>query len=220
LIRDLGICGQSELDILGAMIDKKINCVKSSSMGRVFDAASAVLGLRRVSTCEGEASMVLQFAAERFLETGGAASAAKAAAAECAAPDSAADVAAAKTAAAGPDVCLLRPDDGGGEFRIPAAGIIRELAERRLGGEDTDRLAFVFHRQAAAMIAAGCEEARRKSGLETVVLTGGVMQNLLLLDLTVPELERRGFRVLTHRMIPANDGGIGVGQALYALTHL
>ena len=206
IVRALGICGQSEMDILSAMIDKRINCVKSSSMGRLFDAASAVLGLRRVSTCEGEASMVLQFAAERFRETKGA--------------DAVEELSAAETVGSGSDLCLLRSDDGGGEFRIPAAGIIGELAERRLGGEDVDRLAYVFHRQAAALIAAGCEEARRESGLETVALTGGVMQNLLLLDLTVPELKKRGFRVLTHRMIPANDGGIGVGQALYALTHL
>jgi hydrogenase maturation protein HypF len=52
--------------------------------------------------------------------------------------------------------------------------------------------------------------------LSTVALSGGVFQNLLLLSETVARLEGRGFRVLTHRQVPANDGGISLGQAVIA----
>lgn len=62
----LGICTAKEYKLLSVMAEKKVNAVSSTSAGRLFDAASAVLGIRRFSTFEGEASMALQFAAEKF----------------------------------------------------------------------------------------------------------------------------------------------------------
>lgn len=62
----LGICTEKEYKLLSVMAEKKVNAVSSTSAGRLFDAASAVLGIRRSSTFEGEASMALQFAAEKF----------------------------------------------------------------------------------------------------------------------------------------------------------
>ncbi|MGL5174601.1 MAG: hypothetical protein ACRC75_12170, partial [Olsenella sp.] len=56
------------------------------------------------------------------------------------------------------------------------------------------------------------------SGCGTVALSGGVLQNALLLDLCAKRLEREGFRVLRHRMYPPNDGGIALGQALYGMV--
>jgi hydrogenase maturation protein HypF len=55
------------------------------------------------------------------------------------------------------------------------------------------------------------------TGLGTVALSGGCFQNRLLLELAVPRLEAAGFRVLLHRQVPCNDGGISLGQA--ALAH-
>ena len=234
---------KSELSILSQMIEKGINTVPSSSMGRLFDAASAVLGFRRESTCEGEASMVLQFAAERAEQIWKA------------------DVTEPAAQILGwiPEITeeLSRDEQTGGGiplkdwnlnigaescgkghaeksadeseqnagtpdpiFRIPADQLLLELAERRLSGEDPDRLALGFHQCVAEMIAAGCEQSRRVCGLQTVCLTGGVLQNQLLSRLTKRKLKEKHFRVLTHSMIPANDGGIALGQAYYGMRAL
>ena len=96
--------------------------------------------------------------------------------------------------------------------------MIAELAERRLAGEDPKTLALAFHVWMADAVRMGCRAAREKTGLRDVCLTGGVMQNSLLLQLAGEALESEGFRVLTHRLCPANDGGIALGQAYYAMS--
>ena len=67
------------------------------------------------------------------------------------------------------------------------------------------------------MIADACLMASGETGIKDVVLTGGVYQNTLLLKYSKRYLEEKGLKVLTHRMIPPNDGGICLGQAVYAL---
>ncbi len=77
-------------------------------------------------------------------------------------------------------------------------------------------IAARFHHGLAAAIADGCTLLREASGLGVVALSGGVFQNLLLLRAAVGLLERRGFRVLLHRRVPPNDGGISLGQVAIA----
>lgn len=187
VIRKLGLCNDVELSFMESMIDGNINCVTSTSAGRLFDAASAVLGIRRVNSCEGEASMVLQFRAEE------------------------------KT---GQSPVQLKSYEEDGMFRFPTEQLIRELAERRLAGEDPSALANVFHATLADIIVQGCELSRKKTGINTVALSGGCMQNLLLVDLCRRQLEEHKFHVLLHSMTAPNDGGIGLGQALYAMNLL
>ena len=88
--------------------------------------------------------------------------------------------------------------------------------ERRLAGNDVDELAYAFHVGLADFVEASCLAAREKTGVGIVALTGGCYQNLLLLDLTVERLRAQGFRVLTHSLLPPNDGGIALGQAVAA----
>ena len=64
-----------------------------------------------------------------------------------------------------------------------------------------------------------CKMLREKTGIKTAALSGGVFQNKLLLRLTKQLLEQDGFRVLIHELVPANDGGIALGQAYYALCN-
>jgi hydrogenase maturation protein HypF len=68
----------------------------------------------------------------------------------------------------------------------------------------------------ARMVVAACERLRESTGLGVVALSGGVFQNLLLLERTVAWLEALGFRVLVHSRVPPNDGGISLGQAAVA----
>jgi hydrogenase maturation protein HypF len=77
-----------------------------------------------------------------------------------------------------------------------------------------------FHNGLAAATVAACQALREKSRLETVALSGGVFQNMLLLERTVAGLERTGFRALVHSRVPPNDGGISLGQTAVAAARL
>jgi hydrogenase maturation protein HypF len=80
-------------------------------------------------------------------------------------------------------------------------------------GRPREEIAAAFHETVAAGAAAACAEAAEP---RTVVLSGGTFQNVRLLDSTRRRLEALGFRVLTHRNVPPNDGGISYGQAAVA----
>jgi hydrogenase maturation protein HypF len=75
-------------------------------------------------------------------------------------------------------------------------------------------IAAKFHNTLAEMIVAACERVRAASGLDRVCLTGGTFQNFTLLTRTVERLRRRGFEVFLHTKVPANDGGLALGQAM------
>ena len=94
------------------------------------------------------------------------------------------------------------------------------MAEGRQAGENAGYLAWLFHRELAEMIVRICARLRSETGNHTVALSGGVYQNLLLLRYSVERLEEEGFHVLTHHLIPPNDGGICLGQAAAAMAYL
>lgn len=73
-----------------------------------------------------------------------------------------------------------------------------------------------FHRTLAEIVRGACRRLREESNVEKVALSGGVFQNALLLQETVHLLTEDGFTVLTHRLVPANDGGLALGQAYLA----
>ncbi len=185
----LSLCDEKTFRLQSVMADKGINTVTSTSAGRLFDAVSAILGIRRSSTFEGESSMCLEFAAERFEKQQ----------AECE-----------KTAVR---------IDGSGFETIDTTSLAGEIARRFIDGEGADKLAFVFHASLADGIVKCCESISRKTGVKKCALSGGVFQNKLLLRLTKQQLEALGFDVLIHSFVPANDGGIALGQAYYALCN-
>ena len=185
----LSLCDKKTFRLQSVMADKGINTVTSTSAGRLFDAVSAILGIRRSSTFEGESSMCLEFAAERFEKQQ----------AECE-----------KTAVR---------IDGSGFETIDTTSLAGEIARRFIDGEAADKLAFVFHTSLADGIVKCCESISRKTGVKKCALSGGVFQNKLLLRLTKQQLEALGFEVLIHSLVPANDGGIALGQAYYALCN-
>ncbi|MFC4907108.1 carbamoyltransferase HypF [Actinomadura gamaensis] len=115
--------------------------------------------------------------------------------------------------AAGRHQARLTEDD---PFRLHATDLVRAALTDLDAGTPPPVIASRFHHGLAFALADGCELVRQRTGLATVALSGGVFQNLLLLDLTVTELERRGFAVLVHRQVPPNDGGLSLGQAAVA----
>ena len=73
-----------------------------------------------------------------------------------------------------------------------------------------------FHQTLIHMFAELCAGIRKDTGLSRVVLSGGVFQNLILLTGLIKVLEKENFKVFSHTQVPANDGGISLGQAMVA----
>ncbi len=196
IIEKLGLCSEQECKVQFTMADRKINAVMSTSAGRLFDAVSAILGIRRQSSFEGEASTALQFAAEEFEQKG------KLNGNEI--WDNVQPVISELE-----ERCLLNTE-----------ALVKQIVEAKLQGTDSGELAYLFHQTLAEQIVAVCMEARKSSGRNKVALSGGVFQNRLLLCLTEERLGQEGFEVLRHHMIPPNDGGIAIGQAAYGMNRL
>lgn len=149
-----------------------INSPLTSSAGRLFDAAAALLGVRDTITYEGQAAIELEQLADPAEKT--------------------AYRARIDDVVHGEDLIAALLDDPGTKAKRAAR----------------------FHNGVADAIARTCDRFRGHS--DTVALSGGVFQNVLLLDRTVEQLEQKGFRVLTHRNVPTNDGGISFGQVAVA----
>jgi hydrogenase maturation protein HypF len=97
------------------------------------------------------------------------------------------------------------------------AALVRAVHDDLVAGRPRAEIAAAFHEAVAAASAELCAEAAEP---RTVVLSGGSFQNLRLLGSTRARLDRLGFRVLTHRRVPPNDGGISYGQAAVAAARL
>ncbi len=100
--------------------------------------------------------------------------------------------------------------------RIPIQPIIRALTREALKGASFAELAGRFHQTLVELFSEVVRRISRNSGLKTVVLSGGVFQNEILLTRLHKSLKAAGFRVLTHRLVPPNDGGLALGQAAIA----
>ena len=105
-------------------------------------------------------------------------------------------------------------DDG--LLRLGGADLVRAVVSDQSAGVAPPLIAARFHNGLAAATVAACPAVREETGLGTVALSGGVFQNMLLLERTVADLEAGGFRVLTHSRVPPNDAGISLGQAAVA----
>lgn len=189
ITEQLGFCTSEEASMQLVMIEKGINSITSTSAGRLFDGISAMLGLCKKSTFEGEGAMQLQFAAERYKSKPGKMEGQK----------------------------NLKDVDG--LLQMDTADMVRHCLVGIRHGKTVAELAHEFHRQLTAWICSACRMARAQTGLQAVVLTGGVFQNLLLLDMCRCTLEDDGFTVLRHHLVPANDGGLALGQALWGAAN-
>ncbi len=99
---------------------------------------------------------------------------------------------------------------------VETRSIVGEVVEDLLAGRDAAEISARFHRTMAEVVVAGCERIRETGGASAVALSGGTFQNGLLMEQVVELLTGKGFTVYRHRRVPANDGGLALGQAVLA----
>jgi hydrogenase maturation protein HypF len=179
-----------ELTVLRRQLERNVQCVPTSSMGRLFDAVSSLLGVRHTASYEAQAAMELEHLADE--EAGGRTGEG------------------ALSACAGPYRFAVSGEE------IDAAPMLRAIVDDMRRGCPTGPIAASFHLAVAELIADTADRLRDATGIERVALSGGVFQNVLLLRLARAALEARGLRVLTHRLVPPNDGGLALGQVAVA----
>ncbi len=193
----LGGLDEQTRSVTATMIERGINSPRTSSMGRLFDAAAAILGICDQATYEGEPAIELEAAAWRALgsestcPTGNMASFSV-------------------TESSRPDDCHV----------LNSKPLFEALLEGIRAGAAADRLALDFHVSVARVSARIASEICTREGLDTVALSGGVFMNRLMLQLLTRELKSMGLTVLVPHSVPVNDGCIAYGQAAIARAHL
>lgn len=171
-------CSVVEQGVLAQQLETGLNCVPTSSFGRLFDALAALAGVRQVVTYEAQAAIELE-------------------------------------ALAAPDITsryTFALMDG----FFDAAPVIREVATDVVAGVSAEIIAAKFHNAITDLIVNLSLQLRTQTGLNSVALSGGVFQNATLLKLVIAALEESDFDILTHRLVPPNDGGLALGQAMIA----
>ncbi|MFH8891810.1 carbamoyltransferase HypF [Streptomyces sp. NPDC017949] len=184
-------CPPDELRVLERQLERGLNCVPTSSMGRLFDAVSSLAGIRHLAGYEAQAAIELEAAA---LEAG-------------------------TGYGDGYAFGLRRPAAGGsGPVVADPAPVLAAVVADVRAGTARPVIAARFHAGVAALVGTLCGLARDRHDLDTVALTGGVFANTLLSAACADDLRGRGFTVLRHHRVPPNDGGLALGQLVVAGT--
>lgn len=183
--------------VTATMIERGINSPRTSSMGRLFDAAAAILGICDKATYEGEPAIELEAAAWRAFSSESACPAGNMASFSV-------------TESSRPDDCHV----------LNSRPLFEALLEGIRAGAAAYRLALDFHIAIARSSARIAREICAREGIDTVALSGGVFMNRLLLQLLTRELKDAGLTVLVPQTVPVNDGCIAYGQAAVARTRL
>lgn len=167
-----------EQKMIVEMLSKNINSPAATSMGRLFDAVAALLGVRMKSSFEGQSAMEVEFLA---LDN--------------------------TTKESYPIIII----ENNGLFEWEWRPVITELLNDVDANIPKSKIARKFHNTLSEYIV----EMAKKINVPRIVLSGGCFQNMILLNQTITLLRRNGFTPYWHQRIPANDGGISLGQ-IYA----
>jgi hydrogenase maturation protein HypF len=173
-------CPADERRALAHQLDSGLRCVPTSSMGRLFDAVSALIGIRQVVAYEAQAAIELEGVSR------------------------AADADTIRYSFSVDRDCAPMAVDPCPVLGAIVADLRSGVAKAVIGAR--------FHRAVADLVVEMAETEGPSTGI--VALSGGVFQNTLLLRLSLEGLRHRGFRPITHRRVPPNDGGIALGQLL------
>lgn len=172
-----------KLTFVQDMMVKGVNCPRTSSMGRLFDAVAAMIGIRYTVAYEGQAALELEMMAED------------------------------RESESYPFEWLF--EEGYQILPHPIIrGVVRDIEKRVSPAVISAR----FHQTVIRMASGLCRVIRKDTGLNRVALSGGVFQNALLLNGLIRELSADRFEVFSHSLVPANDGGISLGQAVCAAS--
>ncbi len=166
-----------ERELVASQLTSGIGCVRTTSVGRLFDGVSSLLGVRHRVTYEAQAAIELEALARTV------------------------DRAAALT---------MKVE--GDQLRLE--GLLSDIVSELRAGTSPAALALGFHHALADATAQLAGDLAHRAEVGAIGLTGGVFQNRLLLALVRTNLQRSGFEVLTHNVVPANDGGLSLGQAV------
>lgn len=189
----LGGLDEQTRSITTTMIKRNINSPRTSSMGRLFDAAAAILDICGTATYEGEPAIELEAAAWHALGS---------------------------RTVRPIDYQSGIPTSVDDSTILDSQPLIEALLEGIEAGASPDRLALGFHIVIARASARIASEICAREGINTVALSGGVFMNRLLLRLLTRELKDAGLAVLVPCTVPVNDGCIAYGQAAVARARL
>ncbi len=180
------------LRLIGDMITNNFNCIPTSSCGRLFDAVASLLGIRHVMSFEGQAAMELETLAARRLR----------------ASSSTLEELLANQ--------LEQSDfmDSSTSTILPIGPFVHSIIKALHDGQSREQAALAFHVQFICSISNYVEKIQKTTGIQTVVLSGGCLQNRLLLKGLYHALEQNRFSVYTGSEVPVNDGGISLGQVI------
>ncbi|MGP3998970.1 carbamoyltransferase HypF [Streptomyces sp. 8N706] len=199
-------CLPGERRLLARQLERGLNCVPTSSMGRLFDAVSSLAGVCHRVDYEAQAAMELENAALKRLEDCGPGY-------RFALGPAAVEAGVVRSEAAGQGPVGLGED---GPLLADPGPVLAAAVEDLRSGEAAGLVAARFHLAVAALVHTICAAARERTGLETVALTGGVFCNAVLTVACAETLGAGGFTVLRHRKVPPNDGGLALGQLMVA----
>lgn len=176
------------VEIIESQIERNLNTVQTSSMGRLFDAVAAILQLGKYNRFEAELPMTLESAIQAGIE------------------DSYKVTWSINNTAATTDTT----------HQLDYRTMLKQLLEDKTNGVSVGIISAKFHNWAAAAMTGFAKKAKKTHGIKTVALSGGVFCNNYLANRTIQLLKKSGFFVLYNRRLPVNDGGIAAGQAAIA----
>jgi len=193
---------RSKWRTLAQMAARGLNSPSTSSLGRLFDAVAALVGLPEGAGVEPYAGTLL-YEGQAAIEL---------------------EIAAFQASSAGdtrkniyPFTLKMRDST---ETLLNVTPMFRAIVSDIREGIPISSIASCFHRSIAALLATTCAGVRARTGLNIVALSGGVFQNRLLLEQLVTRLEEMAFQVYINRRVPPNDGGISLGQIAVAAAQL
>ena len=185
---DLGLTSDdSRFPLVKAALKNDINTYFSSSAGRLFDTVSAILGIRDFNSYEGECAVALENLADYAIKN---------------------DIS--------PYPLKVLVESSESCYVVSRRELILSILDALACGADKSSVALGFHIALAKAVHEVCTLIRSSSGENRVALSGGVFANLLFTQECIKRLEKESFEVYINRDVPANDGGICLGQAWIA----
>lgn len=178
----------SERAALQRILRNNINVSRTSSVGRLFDAVASILNLRQIARFEGQAAMLVEYAAIKSTTIGTF------------------------------RYRITESDGTSGPLVLDWEPMIAEIVRAQKDGIPVPEIAAKFHNTLAAALAEMALRYEHTTGQRRVVLSGGCFQNTMLLEKSIAALQNAGLNPFWHQRIPPNDGGICAGQVAVALA--